>query len=229
MEHGYLFLGELFRVLGIHDVPMNIAYSWFSMLILITAGVIVTRNLSFVPKGSQNFFEAIISGIENFMVDNMGEHGRFTFPFLATIFIYIFVMNILGLVPGCTSATANVNTNASIAICVFIYTHIIGLRLHGVSYIKHFMGPVPWIAPLMFPIELIGHLARILSLTIRLFGNIMSKEVLLMLLFIKLDVGKYLLPTLPVYVLGIFVSFVQALIFFMLSMCYFSGAIEEAH
>jgi len=224
MEHGYLFLNELFKMFHIH-IPMHVAHSYLAMLILILASLIFVRT-SLIPKGGQNFFEVVISGIEDFVVANMGEHGRFTLPFLATIFIYIFVQNLMGLFPGFTSATANVNTNLAMAICVFLYTHIIGFRAHGVKYLKHFIGPIPWLAPVIFPIELIGHFARMLSLTIRLFGNIMSKEVLLGILFML--AGYYLAP-LPVMILGIFVCFVQALIFFMLSMMYFTLALEEAH
>lgn len=228
MEHGFLWLEVLQRPFGLH-IPVNVGYFWLAMLILIVVSLIFARKPSFVPGGGQNVLEVAISTLEDFIIENLGEHGRPYVPFLATLFLVILTMNLLGLIPGCTSATANLNTNAAMAICAVVYAELVGFKTHGAKYIKHFTGPIIAIAPIMIPIEIISRLARILSLTFRLFGNIMSKEILLMLLFINLDVGKYLLPTLPIYVLGIFVCLVQALIFFMLSMIYFNIALEEAH
>jgi F-type H+-transporting ATPase subunit a len=113
-----------------------------------------------------------------------------------------------------------------LAICTFLLTHIIGVKLHGVKYIKHFLGPVMWLAPLMLILELIGHLARVMSLSIRLFGNIFGKETVLGIFF--MIAGLYLAP-LPILFLGILVSFIQALVFTLLSIIYFALAMEEAH
>jgi len=112
------------------------------------------------------------------------------------------------------------------AICTFILTHIIGVKFHGAKYIKHFLGPIWALAPLMFVLESIGHLARVLSLSVRLFGNIFGKETVLAILFGL--AGLYLAP-LPILFLGILVSFIQALVFMLLSIIYFAGAMEEAH
>jgi F-type H+-transporting ATPase subunit a len=168
----------------------------------------------------------IVGGLEDFMVDITGPEGRFFFPFIATAFLYILICNLIGLIPGLYSPTANLNTTLSLAICTFLYTHIIGIKFHGAKYIKHFIGPVWWLAPLMFPIEVIGHLARIMSLSIRLFGNIFGKETVLGILFML--AGMYLAP-LPILFLGILVSVIQALVFMLLSIIYFVGAMEEAH
>jgi F-type H+-transporting ATPase subunit a len=100
------------------------------------------------------------------------------------------------------------------------------VKYHGAGYIKHFLGPVWWMAPLIFLIELIGHFARVLSLSFRLFGNMMGKETILTILFTL--AGAFFAP-LPIMVLGIFVAFVQAFVFFLLSIIYFSGAMEHAH
>jgi F-type H+-transporting ATPase subunit a len=113
-----------------------------------------------------------------------------------------------------------------LALCTFVLTHIIGIRFHGAKYIKHFMGPVVALAPLMFLIELIGHFARVMSLSIRLFGNIFGKEKVLGILF---GLAGFALLPLPILFLGILVSFIQALVFALLSMVYFAGAMEEAH
>ena len=160
------------------------------------------------------------------MVDITGPEGRAFFPFIATIFLYILLCNLIGLVPGFFSPTANINTTLSLAICTFVLTHIIGIKFHGVKYIKHFFGPVWALAPLMLVIEIIGHLARVMSLSVRLFGNIFGKEKILGILFAL--AGLYLAP-LPILFLGILVSFIQAVVFMLLSIVYFAGAMEEAH
>ena len=229
MEHPYLFLVKLFEAIGLghfaHAYP-HVIYSWFVMIMLIILGAIAAKSISLVPTKVQNVFEILISGIEEFMVDLTGEEGRWLFPIVATVFIYIVVCNLIGLVPGFLPPTASVNTTLSCAIPVVIFTHVIGVKYHGVKYIKHFMGPVWWLAPLIFIIEIIGHAARILSLSIRLFGNMMGHELVLGILFFL--AGLFLAP-LPIMALGIFIAVVQAFVFFLLSIMYFAGAMEHAH
>ncbi|MGD9364783.1 MAG: F0F1 ATP synthase subunit A [Desulfobacteraceae bacterium] len=229
MEHPWLILVKLFEAIGLGDFAhegTHIIYSWFVMLVLILGGAIAAKSLSLVPSKLQNLFEIIISGIEEFMVDITGEEGRWFFPLAATIFLYIFVGNVIGIVPTLFPPTANINTTLSCAVVVFVFTHFLGVKYHGAKYIKHFMGPVWWLAPLIFIIEIIGHLARVLSLTFRLFGNMMGHEIVLSILFAL--AGLFLAP-LPIMGLGIFVAFVQAFVFFLLSIIYFSSAMEHAH
>ena len=229
MEHPYLFLVKPFEWIGLghfaHEYPWVI-YSWFVMLFLIIVGAIAVKGISMIPGKAQNFWEIVISGMEEFMVDITGEEGRQFFPVVATIFLYIACCNLCGLIPGFFPPTASINTTLSCALPVFIFTHYIGIRYHGFKYIKHFLGPVWWMAPLLFIIEVIGHLARILSLSFRLFGNIMGHELVLAILFML--AGAFLAP-LPIMAMGIFVSFVQAFVFFLLSIMYFAGAMEHAH
>ena len=227
--HPYLFLVKLFEAIGLGhfaNAYPHVIYSWFVMIMLIILGAVAAKGISMIPTKSQNVFEILISGIEEFMVDLTGEEGRWLFPISATIFIYIVVCNLIGLVPGFLPPTASVNTTLSCAIPVVIFTHVIGIKYHGVKYIKHFMGPVWWLAPLIFVIEIIGHAARILSLSIRLFGNMMGHELVLGILFFL--AGLFLAP-LPIMALGIFVAVVQAFVFFLLSIMYFTGAMEHAH
>lgn len=229
MEHPYLFLVKLFEMIGLGHFAhegTHIIYSWFVMLLLIISGAIAAKGLTLVPSKFQNFFEIVVGGIEDFMVENIGEEGRWFFPLAGTIFLYIFVSNLIGIVPGLFPPTANINTTLSCALVVFVFTHILGVKYHGVKYIKHFLGPVWWLAPLIFIIELIGHAARVLSLTFRLFGNMMGHEIVLSILFGL--AGLFLAP-LPIMGLGIFVAFVQAFVFFLLSIIYFSSAMEHAH
>jgi F-type H+-transporting ATPase subunit a len=229
MEHPYLFLVKLFELIGLghfaHAYP-HVIYSWFVILLLIIFAVLATRKIEMVPTKGQNFFEIIISNMEEFMVDITGDEGRWFFPIIATIFIYIATCNLIALVPGFYPPTASINTTVSCAIPVFLFTHYIGIKYHGIKYIKHFLGPVWWLIPIMLPIEIIGHLARVLSLSFRLFGNMTGHELVLAILFML--AGAFFAP-LPIMVMGIFVAFVQAFVFFLLSIMYFTGAMEEAH
>ncbi len=240
MEHPILLLNLLFEALGlpiVHDFTEAhtfleklflpyVTYSWVVIIGLIIVIKLTVRKIELVPRGGQNFFEIVISGIEEFMVEITGEDGRYLFPLIGTLAFYILTCNYMGMIPGFFGPTANVNTTLACAIIVVFYTHVIGVKFHGPAYIKHFMGPIWWLSPLIFVVEVIGHLARVLSLSIRLFGNIFGEElVLAILMFLA---GLYLAP-LPVMFLGLFTGGVQAFIFCLLSMMYFAGAIEHAH
>jgi F-type H+-transporting ATPase subunit a len=229
MEHPYLFFVKLFELIGLghfaHAYP-HVIYSWVVMTVLIVLAAIAAKGISMIPTKAQNFFEIAISGMEEFMVDITGEEGRWFFPLIATVFLYIATCNLSGLIPGFFPPTASINTTFSCALTVVTFTHIIGIKFHGLKYIKHFLGPIWWMTPIIFPIEVIGHLARILSLSFRLFGNIMGHELVLAILFML--AGAFLAP-LPIMAMGIFVALVQAFVFFLLSTMYFSSAMEHAH
>ncbi len=229
MEHPYLFFVKLFELIGLdhfaHAYP-HVIYSWVVMTLLIVMGAIGAKSVSLVPTKMQNFFEVIISGMEEFMIDITGEEGRSYFFIIATVFLYILGCNLIGLVPGFFPPTANLNTTLSCAIVVVFATHVIGIKHHGAKYIKHFMGPMLAMAPLIFVIEIIGHAARLLSLSFRLFGNMVGHEIVLGILFML--AGLFFAP-LPIMALGIFVSFIQAFVFFLLAIIYFTGSIEHAH
>jgi F-type H+-transporting ATPase subunit a len=231
MEHPILFLVQLCDLIGggvasfAHHYP-HVIYSWFAMLILIVFGLLAGKGVSIIPTKVQNVFEIVIGGLEDFTVDITGEDGRRFFPILATVFIYIFLCNLLGLMPGLMPPTANLNTNLAMALVVFVMTHVIGVMTHGPKYIKQFTGPIWWLAPLIFPLELIGHLARVMSLSIRLFGNMMGKELVLLILFVL--AGAFFAPF-PMLCLGLLVCFIQAFVFYLLSTMYFTLALEEAH
>ena len=229
MEHPIFFIDAILSAIGLEHFAHNylqVTHMWFVMLILIISAVLFGKGVKLLPKKGQNVFEVIVGGLEDFMVEITGPEGRFFFPYIATVFFFILVSNLIGLVPGFFSPTANLNTTLALALCTFVLTHIIGIKFHGTKYIKHFLGPVWWLAPLMFILEMIGHLARVMSLSIRLFGNIFGKETVLGIFFML--AGLYLAP-LPILFLGILVSFIQALVFTLLSIIYFAGAMEEAH
>jgi F-type H+-transporting ATPase subunit a len=229
MEHHYYFLNEILSAIGLghfgHEYS-HVVHSWLVMAILVVGTGLMAAGLQLIPRKGQSLLEIIVQGLENFMVEITGEEGRAFFPYVATVFLYVFVSNLIGLIPGFFSPTANLNTTFSLAICTFVLTHAIGIKFHGVKYIKHFLGPVLALAPLMVVIEIIGHLARVMSLSVRLFGNILGKEKILGILFAL--AGLYLAP-LPILFLGILVSLIQAVVFMLLSIVYFTGAMEDAH
>ena len=169
--------------------------------------------------------EVVVSGVENLIEETMGPKGKAYFPLIATFALFILVSNLIALIPGFYPPTANLNTNGALALTVFAMTHIIGLKEHGISYLKHFMGPILVLAPLIFIIEIIGHLARPLSLSLRLFGNMYGHEIVLM---IFLALVPFLLPV-PMMLMGVLVAFIQAFVFTLLAMIYIAGALEEAH
>lgn len=224
MTHPFLILKWLEEQLNLH-LGEHVTYTWLVMVILIALAFAASRQVSLIPKGLQNFMEIIVSGIENLLEETMGKEGRPYFPLIATFALFILVSNLIALIPGFYPPTANVNTNAALALTVFAMTHIVGLKKHGISYLKHFMGPIWWLSPLIFVIEIIGHLARPLSLTLRLFGNMWGHEIVLMI-FIAL---VPLIVPVPMMLMGVLVAFIQTFVFTLLAMIYIAGALEEAH
>ncbi|MEK6655113.1 MAG: F0F1 ATP synthase subunit A [Thermodesulfobacteriota bacterium] len=202
-----------------------VSYSWFVMAMLALCSFLATRRMDILPGRFQNVMEAIIGGFDDLLIETMGPEGRKFFPLIATLGLYILTSNLLGLLPGFESPTANLNTTVSMAVVVFVMTHVVGIRAHGLKYVKHFMGPVWWLTPLMMPIEIISHLSRPLSLSVRLFGNIMGEDIVLAVVLLLVP----LLVPLPVFVLMIFTSLIQTLVFMLLTMMYIAGAMEEAH
>jgi F-type H+-transporting ATPase subunit a len=202
-----------------------VSYTWFVMAALALFSYLATRRLSILPGRFQNVMEVIIGGFDTLLTDTMGHEGRKFFPLIATLGLYILTSNLLGMIPGFESPTANLNTTVSLAIVVFVMTHVVGVRVHGIKYFKQFMGPVWWLTPLMMPIEIISHLSRPLSLSVRLFGNIMGEDIVLTVVLLLVP----LLVPLPVFLLMIFTSCIQTLVFMLLAMMYIAGAMEEAH
>jgi F-type H+-transporting ATPase subunit a len=157
-----------------------------------------------LPNKVQNVMEVIVGALDNLLIETMGHHGQRYFPLIATLGLFILTSNLIGLIPGFESPTANLNTTVSMAVTVFFMTHIVGVKIQGVKYLKQFMGPVWWLTPLMMPIEIVSVLA---------------------VLFILVP----LLVPLPILILKIFISIIQTLVFVLLSMMYIAGAMEEHH
>jgi len=216
--HPFLFLDKL-------PFPPHVTYTWAIMLLLAIVSFFATQKLSIYPGRMQHVFEVILGSIRDLMLDVMGPAGLKFFPLIATIAIFIVTANLLGIIPGFESPTGNLNTTVSMALVVFVMTHIVGVWVHGFKYVKQFLGPVWWMAPIMMPIEIVSHLARPLSLSVRLFGNIMGEDLVLAIVLLLVP---FLVP-LPIFVLMIFTSVIQTLVFVMLSMIYIQLAMEGAH
>jgi len=240
MEHPILFINVILELFGL-PVPHTMTgqtglekiltpymtYTWLVMAFWIIVPKLTMGRLEIVPGKAQNLWEVVVGGMEDFFAENMGrDRARMLFPILATFALYIVMANIIGLIPGFMSPTSNLNITLSMTIMVWVIHHYLGIRYHGFKYIKHFMGPVPVLVPLMLPIELVSNAARLLSLSFRLFGNIMAKEILLAVLFLL--AGAYFAP-LPILCLGVLVSLIQAMVFVLLALLYCAGAMEEAH
>jgi F-type H+-transporting ATPase subunit a len=207
-------------------------YAWvFVLPLLAILCWLGTSHMTRVPGRLQNVLELTVSGLSDFCKSIIGpEYADRFVNFIGGLFIYIFFMNLWGIVPGMQAATSTVNTTLALAACTFVMTHYAGFRYAGLGYLKHFAGEPLWLAPLMIPIHLIGELARPLSLTLRLFGNIGGEEkAVAIFVSLGLATGWYLPFQLPLSALGIFTSFVQALIFCLLSAVYISGALPHAH
>ncbi|MDY6820507.1 MAG: F0F1 ATP synthase subunit A [Deferribacterota bacterium] len=213
-------------------LPEDLVHKYIHVLttfVVIAALLIIgsfTKNMTKeVPGKVQSFFETIVESIYNFSLNTLGEEGKPYIPIIFGIAFYVFFSNILGLIPGFIAPTSNLNSTVAPAVVVFFTYNYIGIKKHGLAYIKHFIGPVIWLAPLMIIIELISHLARPLSLSIRLFGNIFGEDLVIAVLFMLVP---YLIP-LPMFFLGIFTCFIQTFVFMLLTLVYISGALEEAH
>jgi F-type H+-transporting ATPase subunit a len=226
------------------------AFSWFQLLppyapqyvlsaIMIAVLLVAVSVFSFAGKKPadlvipearltvRNLFELILSFLVTLAEDIIGHKAKRYVPLLATCFLFILFMNLLGLIPGFAPPTGKMNITVGLAVVIFLSTHYYGVKEHGIAYFKHFLGPVWWMAPIMLPIEIVSHLARPLSLSLRLFGNITGDH---LVVAIFLGLVPFVVPSI-FYGLGVFVSFMQAFIFTVLSMIYISGAVahEEEH
>ncbi len=204
----------------------HVFFTWLGMAFLFYVAYRVRNNITMVPGKLQNVFETIIGTIDDFVCTNLGEKDGPKFvPLLSVIFIYLITLNLIGLIPGCDAPTANLNTTVSMALIVFVYYNFIGMQRWGFHYINHFTGPSKALIPLMLPLEIVSHMSRPLSLSLRLFGNIRGEEIVIILAFVMAPI----LSSLPIYTLFLLGKSMQAFVFFMLTMFYIKGSLEHAH
>ena len=177
------------------------------------------------PGGLQHMFEGLNGFVEGQSRDVIGPHSeRFT-PFLLTLGLFILIGNLFGVVPGLESPTASPVVPLGCAICAFVYYQFQGFRASGAGYLKHFLGPMWWLAPLMLPLEIISHLARLMSLTIRLYANMFAGDMVTLVFFSLIPIA------IPVIFLGLHigVALLQAYIFVLLTTVYLAGAVATEH
>ncbi len=213
------------------NIPPYVSYSWLAMGILIGTALAIKNKLRIVPSGLQNVMEVFADFLLTLARNNIGHHwGDKFYPLIGTIFLYILTCNFMGLIPGFEAPTSNINMTASMAVPVFLIYQFYGIKVHGLKYLNHFLGPMRSIYALplmimMFFIEIIGHLVRPITLSVRLFGNMMAKHTLMIILGI---LAPAIIP-IAILGLGVLVSVVQAFVFTLLTTLYLAGAVEEGH
>ncbi len=227
-------LSSLFALVGIevknseHLIPDYVVMSAIAAGLLILFFSLSSKKTTLIPSKLQSVLELIIQFFENLLTELIGKDGKKYLPLVGSVGLFILACNLMGLVPGFMSPTSKLNVTAGCALTVFLYYHWQGIKSQGLlKYLKHFMGPIPFLAPLMVPIEIISHFSRPLSLSMRLFGNIFAEELLIL---IMASIIPFLLP-LPFMAIAIITAVVQAYVFVLLSCIYIAGAVahEEEH
>ena len=219
MEGVFTYLGAIFG----HGQMMFVAHLILVAIIILAIARMATKSLRAVPNGTQNVIEAYLGGAIAMGKDVIGEElARKYLPLVAAVGMFVFVSNVIGIIPGFESPTSNINITLPLALLVFFYYNYEGIKKNGVvKYFAHFAGPVKILAPLMFPIEIVSHLSRIISLSFRLFGNIKGDD---LFLWVLLMLVPFIAP-LPAYLLLSFSAILQTFVFMILIYVYLAGAV----
>ena len=231
--------GSIFTYLGAifgHGQMLFVSHLVLTAIIIIAIAKIATKSLRAVPTGTQNVMEAFLGGVIAMGKDVIGEeHARKYLPLIATIGLFVLVNNLIGIIPGFESPTSNINVTLTLALLVFLYYNYEGVKKQGAfKYFKNFvhlgeMNPIAKFAMslLMYPIEIVSHLSRIVSLSFRLFGNIKGDD---LFLWVLLMLTPWIIPITPLVLLT-FMAFLQTFVFMILTYVYLAGALalEEEH
>jgi len=205
--------------IGPLEVTSTVVTTWLIVAFLGVASYLIGRSLKVRPGAFQNILEWVVESIDGLLQSMIGEGSRFLLPFVGTLAIFIAVANLTGLLPGLKAPTTDINTPLALALIVFVSVHYYGIRRQGLlGHLKHYVQPIF----LMLPIEIAGEIARTISLTFRLFGNMMGEEIVVSVLFLVLP----LLVPVPMMIFGIFTGFLQAYIFTILTITYLAGAVK---
>jgi F-type H+-transporting ATPase subunit a len=210
------------------DIPDHVIMAFLVLVISAVVFPLASRRISRDNPGPfQHVLELVVGGVKDLLHDIVGHEGDRYLYIIGGFMVFIFISNIFGLFFFLQPPTSNINTTFALSVSAFLYFNTEGIRRQGlIHYLKHFMGPIPLLAPFMFPIEMIGNFARILSLGMRLFGNIVGEHTAT---GIFMGMLPFVLPW-PMMGLGIFGAFLQTFVFIMLTMVYISGAIAaEEH
>jgi F-type H+-transporting ATPase subunit a len=216
-----------------HFSLTHVWWALFVLAVILIGGLTLSSALrggkGLVPPprfNLRNFFELIADTIYGLMRQVMGDKpARYFLPLIGSLALFIWLSNLCALIPGFGVPTTSLNTNIGMALTVFLVTHIYGVKEHGPGYLRHFLGPIWWLAPLMFVIEVIGHIARPVSLSLRLLGNMAADHKVVFAFFTLVP----LLIPVPFLILGLLVTIVQTVVFCLLSMVYISMAISHDH
>jgi F-type H+-transporting ATPase subunit a len=207
-------------------ISNSFAMELLVFIFLLVLFLLVRSRLSVDRPGAlQHTFEGVEGFIQGQSDEIIGHHSEGYTPFLASLGFFILFCNLIGVIPGLESPTAVPIVPLGCAICAFVYYQMQGFKHAGVGYLKHFAGPIPALSPLMIPIELISHLARVLSLTIRLTANMFAGDMVTWVFFSLIPIGV------PIVFLGLHigVSLLQTYIFILLTTVYLQGAVSEEH
>ena len=207
---------EVVRWAGMTFNWETLCMTWLTMAIVLIIAFLAVRNLSLVPRGWQNVIEMVVEGLQAQMKGTMGKGGMFLAPFIISLFMFLLVSNWLGLIPGMASPTNDLNTTLGLALLVIVMVHVLGVARKGGHYIGHFFKPTP----IFVIINAIEEIAKPITLSFRLFGNILAGEILIIIL-LKLMPIWMPVPSVIWLAFSIFIGAVQAFIFTMLSMAYF--------
>ncbi|MCK9258226.1 MAG: F0F1 ATP synthase subunit A [Azoarcus sp.] len=201
-------------------ITRPVVTTWAVMLGLTLLCAIATRRLKLDPGPFQTMLEGIVGTIHDAIDDTLPDYGVRLLPFIGTLWIFIAIANLVGVLPGASSPTGDLSTTAALAILVFLSVHWFGIRGEGVrAYLSHYVQP----SPIMLPFHIISEISRTVALAVRLFGNVMSLETAAILVLL---VAGFLVPV-PVLALHIVEALVQAYIFGMLALVYISGGIQS--
>jgi F-type H+-transporting ATPase subunit a len=207
-------------------IPNSVAMELLVFLFLVCLFALVRSRLSVDKPGAlQHVFEGAHGFVQGQSHEIIGQHSEGFTPFLMALGFFILMCNLIGVIPGFESPTAVPVVPLGCAICAFVYYQTQGFKHAGIAYLKHFLGPVWWLSWLMLPIELISHLARVLSLTIRLYANMFAGDMVTLVFFSLVPIGV------PIVFLGLHigVSLLQTYIFVLLTTVYLAGAVAEEH
>jgi F-type H+-transporting ATPase subunit a len=219
MELPLVFAATLFRV-GSLPVSDTVVTTWGVMLFLLLLCGLSTRRLSLEPGAWQATLEGVITAFQDAIEAVMPEYGLRVLPFVATLWIFVVIANLTGIIPGLHGPTADLSTTAALAVLVFLSVHWYGVRIHGLrQYLRHYIEP----NPILLPFHIISEISRTVALAVRLFGNIFSLEMAALLVLL---VAGFLVP-IPVLLLHIVEALVQAYIFGTLALIYIAGGIQS--
>jgi F-type H+-transporting ATPase subunit a len=210
-------------LISIPGIPIYWTMTIIVMAVILSVAFIVGKSMKVVPGHVQSFFELIIVMTEYFLKEIIGDEGEMYLPLIASFAIFILFSNLLGSIPGFTSPTATIDTTATLALIVFVLSHLMGARKHGFKYLKKFLGPLIVLAPIMIIIEVMSALSRPFSHALRLFANIFAEEFMVTVLLFLLP---WVVPAIMMY-MQIFTDFMQAFVFYLLAIIYIALSLES--